>query len=222
MGSSNKRNVTAEMVGFSRCWETLLGLLVANLHGCPLGIVVSSRVLSPDFDLDSSTVRNVLRGWITHGDIAAAWMTQPLALSKVASLLEAFQQAAIAGVYADFHSDTARHLHAASKNFAVRQVPVDLCAFGFIFQKRLTLYSVSVPLYLKLAQRCDNLDHVCSFFGQAHQNWKRPFLHRAHRVRYASFVARGLNHGQWHRWGGSGMQCAVFRAESCLTSGIVS
>ena len=90
----------------------------------------------PIFDLNGSTVRNVLRGWITHGDIAAVWMTEPLALSTVSSLLEASQQTAIACVYADLHSDTARHLHSASKNLAVRQVPVDLCAFGFPFKKK--------------------------------------------------------------------------------------
>ena len=135
-------------------------------------------------------MRNVLRGWITHGDIAAVWMTQPLALSTVSSLLEACQQAAIAGVHADFHSDTARHLHSASKNLAVRQVPVDLCVFRFPFKKR----SVSVPVHLKLAQRCNNFDHVCSFSGQAHQCWKGHFIHRAHRVRYTSFIARVLVH----------------------------
>ena len=95
------------------------------------GIVVLSGALSPDFDLNSSTVCNVLRGWITHGNIAAVWMTQPF----VSCLLEVCQQEAIAGVYADLHNDKARHLHAASKNLALRQVPVDLCAFGFPFKK---------------------------------------------------------------------------------------
>ena len=76
----------------------LVGGQISRLSS--LGIVVLSGVLSPDFDLNSSTVRNVLRGWITHGDIAAVWMTQPFALSTVSSLSKACQQATIAGVYA--------------------------------------------------------------------------------------------------------------------------
>ena len=63
-------------------------------------------------------------------------MTQPLALSTVSSPLENCQQASVVGFYAELHSDTARHLHGASKNLAFRQVPVDLCAFGFPFKKR--------------------------------------------------------------------------------------
>ena len=100
--------------------------------------MVLSEVLSPDFDLNSSTVRNVLRGWITHGDIAAVWMTQPFALSTVSCLLEACQQANVVGFCAELHSDTARRsfVHCASKNLAFLQVPVDLCAFGFLFKKR--------------------------------------------------------------------------------------
>ena len=79
---------------FSCCWSDLISVLVAKLHGYLfLGIVVLSGVLSPGFDLYSSIVRNVLRGWITHGDIAAVWVTQPLALSTVSCLLEACQQA---------------------------------------------------------------------------------------------------------------------------------
>ena len=178
----------------------LVGCQIAPLSS--LGIVVLSGVLN------STAVRNVLRGWITHGDIAALWMTQPLALSTVSSLLEACQQAAIAGVYADFHSETARHLHAACMNLAVRQMPVDLCAFDFPFKKRLTFYTVSVPVYLKQAQRCHNFDHVCSFAGQAHQCWKGHFIHRAHRLQYARFIPRVLVHlfhakNSWtnkHRW----------------------
>ena len=174
---------------------------MAKLHGC-----LPSEC--PIFDLNGSTVRNVLRGWITHGDIAAVWITEPLALSTVSSLLEACQQAAVLGVCADLHSDTARHLHSASKKLALRQVPVYLCALGFPFMKRLTLFSVSVPVYIKLARRCNNFEHVCCFSGKAHRGWKGHFIHRAHRFRYASFVARVLVHSfhaknSWtnkHRW----------------------
>ena len=190
-----------------------------------LGIVVLSGVLSPDFDLNSSTVPTCLVVWVTHGDIAAVWMTQPLALSTGSCLLEACQQAAIAGVHEDLHNDIARHLHAATKNLAVRQVPADLCAFGFPFKKRLTWYIVCVPLYLKLAQRGNNFDHICSFSGQAHQRWKGHFIHRAHRVRYSLLVhlftcsmartvgvtniAGWAESRQGHRWSGRGMQYVV-------------
>ena len=114
--------------------------------------------LLPGFDLNSSIVRSVLRGWITHGDIAAVWVTQPLALSTVSCLLEACQQANVVGLYAELHSDTARRsfVHCASKSLAFRQVPVDLCAFGFPLRKRLTLFS---------ARRCDNFVPSAPFLG---------------------------------------------------------
>ena len=83
-----------------------------------------------------------------------------------------------------------------------------LCAFDFPSKKHLTLFSVSVPVHLKLARQCDTLKHVCSFSGTLHQSWKGHFIHRAHRVRCASFVARVLVHSfhaknSWtdeHRW----------------------
>ena len=34
VAQSYKRNVTAEMVGFSFCWQALISLLIARLHGC--------------------------------------------------------------------------------------------------------------------------------------------------------------------------------------------
>ena len=85
-------NVKAEMVVFSCFWggsDQLVGSQIARLSS--LGIVVLSGVLSPRFDLNSSVVRNVLRGCISHVDIAAVWMTQPLASSTVSCLLEACQ-----------------------------------------------------------------------------------------------------------------------------------
>ena len=94
------------MISESRCRAKLHGIFkLARLSS--LGIVVLSGVLSPGFDLNSNIVRNVLRGWITHGDIAAAWLTRPLALSTVSCLLEACQQANVVGLYAELHNDTA-------------------------------------------------------------------------------------------------------------------
>ena len=46
-----------------------------------LGVVVLKWSAVARFYLNSSNIRNELRGWITHGDIAAVWMTQLLALS---------------------------------------------------------------------------------------------------------------------------------------------
>ena len=62
----------------------------------------------PVFDLNSSTVRNVLRGWIAHGDIAAVWMTQPLASSTASCLLETCLQANVVGFFAELNSNTTR------------------------------------------------------------------------------------------------------------------
>ena len=61
--------------------DQLVGSQIARLSS--LGVVILSEVLSPGFDLNSPIVRNVLRGWIACGGIAAVWMTQPLALSTV-------------------------------------------------------------------------------------------------------------------------------------------
>ena len=63
--------------------DQLVGSQIAWLSSS--GIVILSEVLSPGFDLNSSIVRNVLRGWIAHGDMAAVWMTQPLTSSTAAS-----------------------------------------------------------------------------------------------------------------------------------------
>ena len=66
-------------------YDQLVGNQTALLSAC--GVVILSEFLSPNFDLSSSTVRNVLRGWIAHGDVAAVWLTQPLTSSGAASLL---------------------------------------------------------------------------------------------------------------------------------------
>ena len=97
--------------------------------------------LSPNFDINSSTVRHVLRGWITHGNVAAVWMTQPLSSITISRLLETCQHANVVGCYAEFHSDTA--LHQLANRLVIRQVPVDLCEFGFPLKKRVTLFSGS-------------------------------------------------------------------------------
>ena len=56
------------------------GQLVGNQFArqSSFGMVILSEILSPNYDLNSSTVRSVLRGWIAHGDVAAVWLTQPL------------------------------------------------------------------------------------------------------------------------------------------------
>ena len=63
--------------------DHLVGRQIARLSS--LGKVILSEVVSPSFDLNSSIVRNVLRGWIAHGDMADVWMTQPLVHCRVSS-----------------------------------------------------------------------------------------------------------------------------------------
>ena len=177
--------------------EQLVGRQIARLSS--LGIVILSEALSPGFDRNSSIVRNVLRGWIAHGDIAAVWMTQTLTSSTAACLLKACHQANVVGFYAEHNSDTPQQSleHWATNNFVFQQVPVDLCAFGLPFKKR-TLFSVNVPVHLQLARRCDDSGHVCSFSGETHRQlgscFQNRFLHRSHPVRHAKFVARALVH----------------------------
>ena len=87
-------------------------------------------------------------------------------------------------------------------------VPVDLCAFGFPFKTRLTLFSVSVPVYLKLAQRCDNFDHVCSFSGPGVSIPEGSLIPSGSQSSMCAFIARVLVHSfhaknSWtnkHRW----------------------
>ena len=80
----------------------------------------------------------------------------------------------------------------------VSACPVDMCAFGLPIRKRFTLFSVNVLVHLKLTRRCDNFGNVCSFSGKAHRQlgscFCGHFFHRAHRVRYATIVARALVH----------------------------
>ena len=86
--------------------DQVVGSQIARLSS--LGIVILSEVLSPGFDLNSSTVRNVLRCWVAHGDIAAVWMTQPQTSSTAACLPKTCHQANVVGFYAEFSSDTPR------------------------------------------------------------------------------------------------------------------
>ena len=147
----------------------LVGSQIARLSS--LGIVILSEVLSPGFDLNSSIVRNVLRGWIAHGDEAAVWMTQPQTSSTAACLLKACHQENVVGFYAELSSDTPRQSLVlwATNNFVFQQVPVELCAFILPFKKRFTLFSVNVPVHLQLARRCDDSGHGCSFSGKTHR-----------------------------------------------------
>ena len=77
-------------------------MLVAN-QIAPLSsmdFVILSESFAPGIDLSSSVVRNVLRGWIAHGDAAGVWMTLSFATvlakpheSTAVCLLEACHQA---------------------------------------------------------------------------------------------------------------------------------
>ena len=183
-------SVKAEMVGFSCLQADLISssvIEIARLSSC--GVVILSEVLSPDFDLNSSTVRKVLRGWIAHGDTAAVWMTQPLTSSTAACLLKACHQANVVGFYAELISNTNRQSfeHCVNSNSVFQQVPMDLCALGLPFRKRFTLFSVNVSVRLNLARRCDNFGHVCSFSVEAHRQlgcfFEGRFHHWTHRVR---------------------------------------
>ena len=215
-------------------FDQLAGSQIARQSS--LRIVILSEVLSPGFDLNSSFVRKVLRGWIAHGDIAAVWVTQPLTSSTAAFLLFACHQANVVGFYAELSSVTHRQslVHWATNNFVFQQVPVDLCAFGLPFKKRFTLFSVkkmflctcswpdtvttlvtSAPF---LAQRIDSWDPVLKIdFFTDRTEFDMLFLWLVHWFTHSLYeqaaVVR-LNHGQGHRWSGRGMQCAVIRAES--------
>ena len=215
-------------------FDQLAGSQIARLSS--LRIVILSEVLSPGFDLNSSFVRKVLRGWIAHGDIAAVWVTQPLTSSTAAFLLKACHQANVVGFCAELSSVAHRQslVHWATNNFVFQQVPVDLCAFGLPFKKRFTLFSVkkmflctcswpdtvttlvtSAPF---LAQRIDSWDPVLKIdFFTDRTEFDMLFLWLVHWFTHSLYeqaaVVR-LNHGQGHRWSGRGMQCAVIRAES--------
>ena len=147
------------------CSDQRFGSQISRLSS--FGVVILSEVLSPEFDLNSSTVCNVLRRWIVHGDIAAVWMTQPLMSSKTC------HQANVVGFYAELNSDTNRQPleHCANNNFVFQQVPVDMCAFGLPFRRRFSLFSVKVPVHLKPNRRCDNYGNVCSFSWTNKQRW---------------------------------------------------
>ena len=151
------------MVGFSCLYDHLVGNQIARLSAC--GVVILSEFLSPNFDLNSFIVRNVLRGWIAHGDVAAVWLIQPLTSSTAACLLKTCHQANVVVFYAEL-------------NFVFQQVPVELCAFGLPFRKRFKLFSVNVLVILKLARRCNNFGHVCSFSGKAHRKFGVCFQDR--------------------------------------------
>ena len=120
--------------------DQLVGSQISRLSSS--GVVILSEVLSPGFDLNSSIVRNVLRGWIAHGDKAAVWMTQPQASSTASCLLETCLQANVVGFFAELNSNTTRQsfVHCANSSLVFQQALVDMCAFGFPVQE--TLYAV--------------------------------------------------------------------------------
>ena len=147
--------------------------------------------------LNSPIVRDVLRGWIAHGDIAAEWMIQPLTLSTAACLLKAGNQANVVGFYSVLNSDTPRQSlgHWATNNFVFQQVPVDLCAFGLPFKKRFTLFSVSVPVHLQLADAVITLVTSAPVLAKRIGSWDPVFqlVFNTDRTEFASiFVARAL------------------------------
>ena len=75
-----------KMVGFSCLLAGMISSSVIRLHVClQCGVVILSEFLSPNFDLNSFTVRNVLHGWIAHDDVAAVWLTQPSTSSTAVS-----------------------------------------------------------------------------------------------------------------------------------------
>ena len=70
-------------------------------------VVILSEKFAPGIDLSSSVVRDVLRGWIAHGDVAGVLMTLLFATgfakpheSTAGCLLEACQQAGDIGCFA--------------------------------------------------------------------------------------------------------------------------
>ena len=167
--------------GLNENWwagDQLVGNEIARLSAC--GVVILSEFLSPNFALNS-TVRNVLRGWIAHGDVAAVWFTQPLTSSTAACLLKTCHEANVVGFYAE--SSTIRSVSLSS---TVSTVPLASWKYQWICVR------------LKLARRCNNFGHVCSVSGKAHRLlgfcFQDRFLHRTHRVQCARFVARALVH----------------------------
>ena len=164
-------------------FDQLAGSQIARLSS--LRIVILSEVLSPGFDLDSSFVRKVLRGWIAHGDIAAVWVTQPLTSSTAACLLNACHQANVVGFYAELSSVTHRQslVHWTSNNFVFQQGTSGFVRFWLTVQE--TFYAVlcqkNVPVHLQLARHCDDSGHVSSFSGTAHRQLgscsQNRFLH---------------------------------------------
>ena len=85
--STSKQRWSVFLVFFFCGSDQLVGNQIARLSS--LAVVILSEILSPGFDLNGPIVRSVLRGWNAHGDVAAVWMTRPLALSTASCLLQA-------------------------------------------------------------------------------------------------------------------------------------
>ena len=178
-------------------YDQLVGNQIARLSSCEM--VILSEFLSPNFDLNSSTVRNVLRGWIAHGDAAPVWLTQPLTSSTAACLLKTCHQANVVNFFytEPIHITVSQSFeHCVSNALGFQQVPVVMCTFDPPFSERFMLFSVNVPVHLKLARRSNNFGHGCSFSGRAHRQigfcFQDRFPNRTHRVQYARFIARAF------------------------------
>ena len=122
-------------------------------------------------NLNSSTVHNVLRGWVAAGDIAAVWMTLPLTSSTAACLLKACHQANVVGFYAELISNTNRQYfeHCVNSNFVFSRCPWIYVLLAYLSGIVLRCFSANVPVHLNLARRCENFGHDCSFSGKAHR-----------------------------------------------------
>ena len=157
----------------------------------------------------------MLRGWIAHGDVAAVWLTQPLTSSDVVGLSTE-----------PIHISVSQSFeHCVRTAFGFQQVPVDMCDFSLLFRQRFMLFSVNVSVQLKLARRCNNFGHVCSFSGKSASTTRFLFSRSFSSPNTPSSICKvycsctcsvvpcqgqldkqatlvGLNHGQGHRWSG--------------------
>ena len=134
------------------------------------------------------------------------------------------------GLYAELLNDTARRsfVHCASTSLAFRQIPGGFVRLWLPIQKTFDVVSSqpssafeagSSRLLLFLANRIkagrDIVFIELNEFVVLCCPCTGPLVPCQEQLDYQTSLV-GLYHGQRHRWGGSGMQCAVIRAESCL------
>ena len=144
--------------------------------------MILSEVLSPGFYLDSSVVRNVLRGWIAHGvDDSAAIVVYCRVCSKSTSSSECCW----------FLRGVTRLVGLSCIGppitLVFQQVPVDLSFNAVLCQCPRAL--AASPTQRRLRSR---LLFFCKTHRQLGSCFQNHFLHRSHRVRCAKFVARAL------------------------------